>query len=92
MTSDPLARLRGQFLKKAQEDAAALRLAWGQGAHGLPQVEHLAHSLAGAAGIFGCVEIGAAALTVEARFAAGETPGEAEIAALLAALDRSDYS
>ena len=88
MTTDPLARLRGQFLTKAHEDAAALRLAWGQGAQGLPQVEHLAHSLAGAAGIFGYVEIGAAALTVDARFAAGETPGEAEVAALLAAIDR----
>lgn len=88
MTADPLARLRGQFRKKAHEDAAAMRLALGQGALGLQQIEHLAHSLAGAAGVFGYVEISTAALAVDSRFAGGQAPDEDEVAALLAAIDR----
>lgn len=87
MTDDPLAHLRARFRKRAQDDAAALRQAWRAGAQGLAQVEQLAHSLAGAAGIFGYSEIGGAAVAVDARFAQGQTPDDDEIAALLAAID-----
>ncbi|TFW13991.1 Hpt domain-containing protein [Brevundimonas intermedia] len=87
MTVDPLAKLRDQFRKKAKEEALAIRLAWAKGAEGLQDVEHLAHGLAGAAGIFGFVEIGAAALAVDGRFAAGEVPREEEVDALVSAID-----
>ncbi|WP_313444846.1 Hpt domain-containing protein [Brevundimonas sp.] len=87
MTVDPLAELRDRFRKKAKEEASAIRLAWGRGAEGLQDVEHLAHGLAGAAGIFGFVEVGAAALAVDGRFVAGEVPREDEIDALVAAID-----
>lgn len=87
MTVDPLAELRDRFRKKAKEEALAIRLAWARGAEGLQEVEHLAHGLAGAAGIFGFVDVGAAALVVDGRFAAGEVPREDEIDALVAAID-----
>lgn len=87
MTVDPLTKLRDQFRKKAKEEASAIRLAWARGAEGLQDVEHLAHGLAGAAGIFGFVEIGAAALAVDGRFATGEVPREQEIDALVSAID-----
>ena len=87
MTVDPLAKLRDQFRKKAKEEASAIRLAWARGAEGLQDVEHLAHGLAGAAGIFGFVEIGAAALAVDGRFAAGEVPREEEVDALVSAIN-----
>lgn len=87
MTVDPLAKLRDQFRKKAKEEASAIRLAWARGAEGLQDVEHLAHGLAGAAGIFGFVEVGAAALVVDGRFAAGEVPREEEVDALVSAIN-----
>ncbi|MFN3877337.1 MAG: Hpt domain-containing protein [Brevundimonas sp.] len=88
MTVDPLAELRDRFRKKAKEEASAIRLAWARGAEGLQDVEHLAHGLAGAAGIFGFVEVGAAAVAVDGRFAAGEVPREEEVDALVSAIDR----
>ena len=87
MTVDTLAELRDRFRKKAKEEASAIRLAWARGAEGFQDVEHLAHGLAGAAGIFGFVDVGAAALVVDGRFAAGEVPREDEIDALVAAID-----
>lgn len=87
MTVDPLAKLRDQFRKKAKEEASAISLAWARGAEGLQEVEHLAHGLAGAAGIFGFVDVGAAALAVDGRFATDQVPDQKEIDALLAAIE-----
>ena len=87
MTVDPLAKLRDQFRKKAKEEESAIRLAWARGAEGLQEVEHLAHGLAGAAGIFGFVDVGAAALAVDRRFAADQVPSQDEIDALVGAIE-----
>jgi CheY-like chemotaxis protein len=68
---DPLDKLRNDFLRRVQKDAAALALLQsalkdGTGAPAtLAGIQNLAHGLAGASGIFGFSEIGDAAAALE---------------------------
>lgn len=77
-----MALLRQRFKARASADRAAIAEALGAGDR--DQLLHLAHGLAGIAGIFGHAEVGACASSVEAAIDAAEP--EAELAALTQAL------
>lgn len=81
MTNPALAELAARFLENAQADAAALEQALT--AEDFARIEQVAHSLAGAAGIFGLTDIGAAALAIDDRFACGERPERQAVETLI---------
>lgn len=84
MTDDPLAPLRARFQARAAIEAAALAqaLAAGEAA----EVERIAHGLAGAAGLFGFADVGAAAIAVDQAFAAGRPIDAAKVNRLIKTL------
>lgn len=84
MTDDPLAPLRARFQARAAIEAAALAeaLAAGEAA----EVERIAHGLAGAAGLFGFADVGAAAIAVDQAFAAGRPIDAAKVDRLIETL------
>ncbi|WP_395945795.1 Hpt domain-containing protein [Brevundimonas sp.] len=82
MTNPALADLAARFMAGIQADAGALEQALADG--DFDRIEHIAHSLAGAAGIFGKLELGAAALAVDDRFARGDRPAVQDVEALIA--------
>lgn len=81
MTHPALAGLAARFIEGARADAATMEQAVAAG--DMATIERLAHSVAGAAGIFGLTEIGAAALAIDDRFAAGETPDRSQVETLI---------
>ncbi len=82
MINPVLADLAARFLAGAQADAQSLERALSTG--DFSQIEQTAHSIAGAAGIFGLTDIGAAALTVDDCFARGDLPSRNQVEALIA--------
>jgi CheY-like chemotaxis protein len=85
---DELATLRGGFLRRLIDDAAALTRYRSLLESGMPRrdaltgIKDMAHSLAGAGGIYGFAEISAAAGTLEeAAIAALEAPAGVDIVA-----------
>jgi HPt (histidine-containing phosphotransfer) domain-containing protein len=83
--SDALAALRLKFVARCVGDLARLRdLA--RGDLGSSELQDLAHSLAGAAGTFGFPHVSEVAGRVDDRFAVGQTPSQADVDALIAAL------
>lgn len=82
MNTPALAELAARFLVGARDDAVRLEQALLDSDYA--RIEQLAHGIAGAAGIFGLVDIGAAALAIDDRFANGERPGQDEVEMLIA--------
>jgi len=82
LTNPALAQLAARFIDGARADAVAMEQALAEG--DMARIERLAHGVAGAAGIFGLTEIGAAALAIDDRFAAGERPDRAQVETLVA--------
>lgn len=85
MSDDPLAVLRAEFRVRLAEDRAALAQALA--GRDLDRVERVAHGLAGAAGLFGFSDIGAAALAVDDGFASGRGLDAQAVDRLIVALD-----
>lgn len=77
MSVDPLAALRARFIDRTRKDGDALETAFRSGDDAV--VEHLAHNLAGAAGVFGFGDLGDAARAIDDAYAAGERPTSAAI-------------
>ena len=90
MTSDPLAKLRTAFQRRAARDRAALikGLAEGDAA----QVERIAHGLAGSAGLFGFSDVCEAALAIDEGFATGRGLDADAAYRLIARLEALDGS
>lgn len=86
MSGDPLEPLRLRFRERAGADSLALADALARA--DAPEIERLAHSLAGAAGLFGFVEVGDLAMQIDQGFAAGKTPPDDRVRALIVALRR----
>ncbi|MCO8030806.1 Hpt domain-containing protein [Brevundimonas diminuta] len=86
MNGDPLEPLRLRFRERAGADSLALADALARA--DAAEIERLAHSLAGAAGLFGFVEVGDLALQIDQVFAAGKTPPNDHVGALIDALRR----
>jgi HPt (histidine-containing phosphotransfer) domain-containing protein len=82
LNNPALAELAARFLQNAKADAATLEQALA--AENFTRIEQVAHSLAGAAGIFGLTQIGTAALAIDDRFARGERPERHEVETLIA--------
>lgn len=72
MSVDPLAALRARFIERTRQDGDALETAFRSGDDAV--VQHLAHNLAGAAGVFGFGDLGDAARTIDDAYAAGDRP------------------
>jgi HPt (histidine-containing phosphotransfer) domain-containing protein len=81
---DPLAPLRQRFLERARVEAGVIEQALAEGDHAA--LETTAHSLAGSAGLFGFSDIGRAASEIDSLYASGDQPSEAQVRALLAAM------
>lgn len=81
MSSDALAELAARFLANVQDDAARLEAAMLD--QDYKTIETVAHSMAGAAGIFGFADIGAAAMAIDTCYADGGLPSETMVAALI---------
>ncbi len=75
--TDPLAPLRERFRDRVEIDLAQLR-EMVSGDLASDDLKRLAHNLAGAAGLFGHPELSKAAMAIDDRFAAGETPDLAQ--------------
>jgi len=91
VTDDPLAPLRIRFRARAAEEATALAeaLAGGDAAG----IERIAHGLAGAAGLFGFADVGAAAVAVDQDFAVGRLIDAGRVERLIGTLKAlADYS
>jgi HPt (histidine-containing phosphotransfer) domain-containing protein len=83
-----LAALRERFIARCVGDLARLRdLA--RGDLGSSELQDLAHSLAGAAGTFGFPRVSEVAGAVDDRFALGQTPSQADVDALIVALQEA---
>ena len=87
MTEDVLAPLRSMFIERAGQDLIILRRALSAEPPGDPTLERTVHGLAGSAGLFGHAEIGAAALALDADFAADRPPERAGLEALIRLLE-----
>lgn len=79
--TDPLAPLRQRFRDRVEGELPQLR-AMATGTLAGDDLRRLAHNLAGAAGLFGHAELSRAAMAIDDRFAAGETPDMAQILVL----------
>ena len=86
MTVDPLAPLRARFADKAGEEAAVLK-GYAAGDLTATEAEHIVHGLAGAAGLFGYLELSSLARLIDERFAAGSPPTPSELQPLVEALE-----
>lgn len=78
--TDPLVELRGRFVRRAHQDAHALIAALQEQDHTM--LEQTVHNLAGAAGVFGFADLGAAARRLDDLYAADERPTSDDIRAL----------
>jgi HPt (histidine-containing phosphotransfer) domain-containing protein len=86
--SDALEALRRRFIARCVDDLARLRdLA--RGDLSSSELQDLAHSLAGAAGTFGFPHVSELAGRVDDRFALGQTPSQADVDALIVALQEA---
>lgn len=83
--TDPLAALRLRFRARVGEDLARLRVLVSGDLHAI-ELRRLIHNIAGSAGTFGYPELSTRALWIDDRYAAGEAPKLADLAALEAAL------
>lgn len=79
--TDPLAPLRERFRQRAVCDLSLLQ-SLAEGDLDSDALKTLAHNIAGAAGTFGYVALGEAALAIDTRFSAGLTPEPAQVALL----------
>ncbi|RZJ19729.1 MAG: hypothetical protein EON91_00145 [Brevundimonas sp.] len=75
------------FRERSRHDLIILRKALMTRPPADPELERTVHGLAGSAGIFGHADIGAAALALDADFAAGRPPDEHRLQALVALLE-----
>lgn len=82
MSADPLAALRARFVERALQDASTLEAALKKDDH--QAMEQVAHSLAGAAGVFGFADLGEAARLIDDRYAAGGRPSVQNVRDLVA--------
>lgn len=82
MSQSALAELAARFISGAQIDAQRLEQALKS--EDFDAIERIAHSMAGAAGIFGLTDIGAAALAIDDRFANGTRPAPEMVETLIA--------
>lgn len=82
--SDPLSRLRADFLERCRDDRRRLA------ASSLDDegIASITHRLAGAAGSFGFPELSEAAAAVEHSIRSGEQPATAQVDALMRELGR----
>lgn len=71
--TDPLAPLRQRFRARAKQDLAQLR-SLVDGDLEAHELRMLVHGLAGAAGTFGYADLSAAAMSIDDRYVAGQTP------------------
>lgn len=78
--TDPLAPLGLRFREKAAGHLERLRVL--ASTPDDPELRLLVHSLAGAAGMFGCHALGEAAMAVDDRYAADEIPDARQLADL----------
>lgn len=87
MTEDVLAPLRAMFTERVRQDLIVLRRALSVQPPADPALERTVHGLAGSAGLFGHLEIGATALAMDADFAADRVPDRARLEALVRLLE-----
>jgi len=79
--------LRDRFVERCRGDLVRLKVL-AAGDLSADELGALAHSLAGAGGVFGFPEVSAAAGRLDDAYASGETPSPAAVAALLDELQR----
>ena len=87
MTEDVLGPLRVMFIERAGQDLTILRRALAVEPPADPALERTVHGLAGSAGLFGHPEIGAAALALDADFAADRPPDREGLETLIQLLE-----
>lgn len=82
-----MAALQARFVARCAGDLERLRELPNAGEPGTGEMRSLAHSLAGAGATFGFPRVSTAAGRVDDAFVAGRAPSEAEVGALIAALE-----
>lgn len=82
--SDPISRLRAQFVERCREDEKRLA----EASPGDEVFASISHRLAGAAGSFGFSDLSEAAAAVDHSIRSGARPGAAEVLALMRELGR----
>lgn len=90
MSEDEFAALRGRFCARTAGQAKELRASIDRGDLRAPEIERLAHSIAGTGGILGFREVATAASAVDAQYAAGQLPSRVALEALLTAMEALD--
>lgn len=82
-----MAALQARFVARCAGDLERLRELANAGEPGTGEMRLLAHSLAGAGATFGFPGVSTAAGLLDDAFVAGQAPSEAEVGALIAALE-----
>ena len=82
-----MAALRARFIERCAADLSRLRTMAAKGELGGEEPRALVHSLAGAGATFGFPEVSTAAGRLDDAYVSGRIPSEAEVRALIAALE-----
>lgn len=88
MSEDPMAAFSQKFLERCRVDLAELKGLIETDQIGSPDVRRIIHGLAGAAGMFGFVDLGDAAAAADEVLAEGDTLTLAQLAPVLDRLER----
>ena len=90
MSEDEFAALRGRFCARTAGQARELRASIARGDLQAPEIERLAHTIAGTGAMLGFREVAAAAAAVDDQYAAGQQPSRQALEALLTAMEAVD--
>lgn len=87
MSEDEFATLRRSFCERTVDQAKELRESLARGNLRAPEIERIAHTLAGTGAMLGFREVAAAASAVDDQCAAGQMPSREALDALLAEME-----
>ena len=90
MSEDKFAILRRRFCARTAGQAKELRASIDRGDLRAPEIERLAHAIAGIGAMLGFREVAAAASAVDDQYAAGQLPSREALEALLTAMEAVD--
>ena len=90
LSEDELAPLRRRFCARTAGQVRELRASIARWDVQAPEIERVAHTIAGTGAMLGFREVAAAAAAVDDRYAAGQLPSREALEALLTAMEALD--
>ena len=90
MSEDEFAALLGRFCARTAGQVKELRASIARGDLQAPEIERLAHTIAGTGAMLGFREVAAAASAVDDQYVAGQIPTREALEALLTAMEALD--